>query len=76
MKELLTTALHALVDHPGDLRIGALEGDKIVLFDVRCHPEDVGKIIGKGGKTISALRSLLAAVASRTGKRLVLEVAE
>lgn len=76
MKALLSSIVLALVDHPADLRVAALEGEKTILFDLRCHPEDVGKIIGKGGKTISALRTLMASLSMRTGKRVVLEVAE
>lgn len=76
MKRLLRTVLESLVDHPADLRIAMLEGERTAILDVRCHPDDVGKIIGKGGKTVSALRALLAAAASRAGKRVVLEVAE
>lgn len=76
MKALLTSILQALVDHPSALQVVALEGEKTLLFDLRCHPEDVGKIIGKGGKTVSALRVLLASLSMRTGKRVVLEVAE
>lgn len=76
MKELLEHLVKALVDHPGDLRIAEIEGEKTVLFELRCHSEDVGKIIGKGGKTIGAIRMLLTTVGARTGKRVLLEVVE
>lgn len=76
MKELLEQIVKALVDHPSDLRIAELGGEKTVVFEIRCHPDDIGKIIGKGGKTVGALRVLLATAAMRSGKRALLEVVE
>jgi hypothetical protein len=76
MKDLLEHIVKALVDHPADLRIAEMGGDKTVIFEMRCHPDDVGKIIGKGGKTVGAIRVLLTTVAMRSGKRALLEVVE
>ena len=46
------------------------------MFELRCHPEDVGKVIGKNGKTVGAIRTLLSTVASRQNRRAMLEVVE
>jgi len=46
------------------------------VFELRCHSEDIGKVIGKEGKTVGSLRTLLNAVASKQGRRAVLEVVE
>ena len=76
MKELIEYVVKALVDHPDDLRIAEIEGERIIVFELRCHPEDVGKVIGKSGKTVGAIRTLLSTVAARQNKRAMLEVVE
>lgn len=76
MRELLEYVLRVLVDHPEDLRLTEVDGERTVIFELRCHPEDVGKVIGKNGKTVGALRTLLSTAAARQGKRALLEVVE
>ena len=76
MKELIEYVVQALVDHPEDLRIAEIEGERTIVFELRCHPEDVGKVIGKSGKTVGAIRTLLSTVAARQNKRAMLEVVE
>ncbi len=76
MKELIETAIRALADHPDRVRVVEMEGEKTLLFEVRCHPDDLGKIIGKGGRTIGALRTLATAIAHRTGRRALVEVVQ
>ncbi len=76
MKELIEYVVKALVDHPDDLRITEIDGERTVVFELRCHPEDVGKVIGKSGKTVGALRTLLGTVAARQNRRAMLEVVE
>ena len=76
MKELIEYVVKALVDHPDDLRIAEIEGERTIVFELRCHPEDVGKVIGKSGKTVGASRTLLGTVAARQNKRAMLEVVE
>ena len=76
MKELIEYVVKALVDHPDDLRITEIEGERTIVFELRCHPEDVGKVIGKSGKTVGAIRTLLSTVAARLNKRAMLEVVE
>lgn len=76
MKELVEYICKTLVDHPEELRITEIEGERTIVFELRCNDEDVGKIIGKSGKTIGAIRTLLSTVAARQNRRAVLEVVE
>ena len=76
MKELIEYVVKTLVDHPEELRIAEIEGERTVVFELRCHPDDVGKVIGKSGKTVGALRTLLSTVAARNNRRAMLEVVE
>ena len=76
MKELVENLARTLVDHPEELRITEIEGERTIVFELRCNDEDVGKIIGKSGKTIGAIRTLLSTVAARQNRRAVLEVVE
>ena len=76
MKELIEYVVKTLVDHPEDLRITEIEGERTIVFELRCHPEDVGKVIGKSGKTVGAIRTLLSTVAARQNRLAMLEVVE
>ena len=76
MKNMLLSIVRRLVDHPGDIQLSQLAGDSTVIFELRCHADDVGKVIGKDGKTVTAIRTLLNAMAAREGRRAVVEVVE
>lgn len=76
MNELIDYVVRALVDHPDDVRVTAIEGDRTMIYEVRCHAKDIGKVIGKSGKTVAAIRTILSTAASKVGKRAVLEVVE
>jgi predicted RNA-binding protein YlqC (UPF0109 family) len=76
MKELIEYIVRALVDHPGDVRLTEVDGEKTVIFELRCHPDDIGKVIGKSGKTVGAIRTLLSTTAAKQGRRAMLEVVE
>ena len=76
MRVLIQSILEHLVDNPGDLRISEIAGEKTLIFEIECGNGDAGKIIGKNGKTISAIRTILSTAASREGKKAILEVAQ
>ena len=76
MKELIEYVVKTLIDHPEDLRLTEIEGERTIVYELRCHPEDVGKVIGKSGKTVGAIRTLLSTVAARQNRRAMLEVVE
>ena len=76
MRELLEYIVRVLVDHPNDVRITEVDGERTVIFELRCHPDDVGKVIGKTGKTVGAIRVLLNTAAAKQGRRAMLEIVE
>ncbi len=76
MKKLVKQMITALVDHPRHVRVTEVKGEKSLVYELRCHKKDVGKVIGRSGKTVGALRTLLGAIAARDGRRAVLEVVE
>lgn len=76
MKEFAEYILKALVDHPDAVRISELLGRQHLVFEARCHANDIGRIIGKNGKTISAIRHLLSAMAAKQGHKAMLEIVE
>ena len=76
MTEFVQFIVRNLVDHPGDIRLASIDGEKSLVFELRCHPNDIGKVIGKNGKTIGAIRTLLSTAAARQGRRAMIEVVE
>lgn len=76
MRAVLESMLAAIVDRPDAVRVTGLDGEKTCIYELRCDGRDVGKVIGKKGKTIAAIRTVLNAIASRDGKRALLEVVE
>jgi hypothetical protein len=76
MKELIEFIVKALVDDPSAIDIQEVAGDKITIYELRASKSDIGKIIGKKGRTASAIRTIINAVSARQGKRAVLEIIE
>jgi len=76
MRDLIQQILRMLVDHPDDVRIVEMAGESKLVYEVRCHSDDIGKVIGKDGKTVGAVRALLNVIAARGNKRVLLEVVE
>ena len=77
MKELLTEMIKALVDKPDEVDINLTESENTSIFELRLGDGDVGKVIGKKGKNVMALRTILsAATAKAGGKRSILEIIE
>lgn len=74
MKDLVEFLVKSLADHPQDVVLTEQEADDTILIELRISPEDVGKIIGKNGNTINAIRTVLQAAASSQKKRVRLDV--
>ena len=76
MKEFVAYIVKNLVDHPDEVRINEVGGTQTLIIELAVEKSDIGKIIGKQGKTINAIRTLLMSVASRNGIRVSLEIIE
>jgi predicted RNA-binding protein YlqC (UPF0109 family) len=76
MKELVEYMARALVDHPEDVNVKVIEGERTVVLELRVHPNDMGQVIGKQGRTAKAMRTLLSAAATKQDIRAVLEIVE
>lgn len=76
MKDLILAISRALVDEPDKVEITEIVGDKVTVFELHVAKEDLGKVIGKQGKTAHAIRTILNATATKLKKRAVLEIIE
>ncbi len=76
MKELIEYIAKSLVDDPASVRVSEIEGAASVILELRVAPEDMGRVIGRGGKVANAMRTLLRVVAAKQGKRASLEIIE
>ncbi len=76
MQELISCIAKALVDQPDDVKVTLVEEDETVTVELTVAPEDLGKVIGKQGRTARAMRSLLSAAAAKFDKRSRLEIIE
>lgn len=76
MKELIEYMARALVDKPEDVAVAEVEGEKTTVFELRVATSDLGKVIGKQGRTARAMRTILNAAGTKLGKRCVLEILE
>jgi len=76
MKELVEDIAKALVDYPEQVRVNAVEGSQATVLELRTHPDDLGKVIGREGRTAKAIRTLLAACGMKLRRRFTLEIIE
>lgn len=76
MKQILETIAKSLVDAPNEVQITEVDGEKTIIFELRCNAKDVGKIIGKSGKTVGAMRTILNSMAAKQGRKAMLEVVD
>ncbi|MBN2621530.1 KH domain-containing protein [candidate division WOR-3 bacterium] len=74
LKDLVTYILKALVDNQDKVEVKEIAGDKSVIFELRVGEGDLGKVIGKQGRTAQAIRTIISAAAMKLGKRTVLEI--
>ncbi|HIJ59022.1 MAG TPA: KH domain-containing protein [Nitrospirae bacterium] len=76
MKTLIETIAKALVDNPQAVKVTEVEGEKTTVYELKVASSDLGKVIGKEGKTARAMRTIIGAAGTKLGKRCVLEILE
>ena len=75
-EELLERIVAALVDHPDHIKIYKIRGKQSSVFELMVAPEDLGRVIGKQGQTVQAIRTILVAASAKLKKRALLEIVE
>ncbi len=73
-QELVSYMVKSLVDNPDQVEINEIQGEKSTILELRVVKEDIGKVIGKHGRIARAIRTIINASATKTGKRVVLEI--
>jgi len=76
LKELVESMAKELVDNPDKVQVVEVEGEKTTVIELRVASEDLGKVIGRQGRTARAMRTILSAAATKANKRAVLEILE
>lgn len=76
MKDLVTEIAKALVDLPDEVVVREVEGEQVTVLELRVAPSDLGKVIGKQGRTARSIRTLLGAAGMKLNRRFTLEILE
>jgi predicted RNA-binding protein YlqC (UPF0109 family) len=76
MKELVEVIAKALVDNPEAVVVNAVEGEQVTVLELKVHPADLGKVIGRQGRTAKSIRTILGAAGMKMKKRMTLEILE
>jgi predicted RNA-binding protein YlqC (UPF0109 family) len=76
VKQLVETVCKSLVDNPDQVQVTQIDGEQTTILELRVHPSDLGKVIGKQGRTARAIRTLLAAAGMKQRRRFNLEIIE
>ena len=76
MQQLIETIAKALVDKPEEVEVSEVEGEQTTVIELKVAKDDLGKVIGKQGRTARALRTILSAASTKIRKRSVLEILE
>ena len=74
LESFVLYVVRSLVDEPAEVKIATVERDKMSVIQITCVKKDIGKIIGKSGKTIAAIRSLVSGASGRIGLRVTVDV--
>ena len=74
LRELIEHIVRVLVDEPSQVKVTEVKSENMVIYELRVAPGDVGRVIGKGGRTANAIRTLLRAASGRRGLRAGLEI--
>lgn len=73
-KDLVEYIAKSLVDEPDGVSVNLIEGEKSTILELKVSQDDIGKVIGKHGRIAKSIRTVLSAAATKTGKRVVLEI--
>ena len=76
MKDLITEIIQALVDHPEEVSVNEIGGSYTTVLELRVAKTDMGKVIGKQGRTAQAIRTIMSAASGKARKRYILEIVE
>ena len=76
MKELIKFIAQALVDHPDQVVVKEIEGEQTSVIELKVAKDDLGKVIGKQGKTARSMRTIMSAAATKLKKRSILEIVD
>jgi uncharacterized protein len=76
MKQLIEDIAKALVDIEGEVDVKAVEGEQVTVLELKVAPGDLGKVIGKQGRTARSIRTILGAAGTKTNRRFTLEILE
>jgi hypothetical protein len=76
MKDLVEAIAKALVDFPEHVQVRAVDGEQVTVLELRVHPSDLGKVIGRQGRTAKSIRTILGAAGMKLKKRFTLEILE
>lgn len=76
MKQLVQYMAESLVDLPEQVSVNVIESENSIILELKVAPEDIGKVIGKQGRTAKAMRTILGAAATKLRKRCILEIVE
>jgi len=74
LKELVEYLAKSLVDHPEDVHVNEVEGERTIILELSVSPEDMGKVIGKQGRIAKAIRTVVKAAAAKEGKKVSVEI--
>ena len=76
MREMVEYIVKQIVDNPEEVKVQEIKGKKVILIEISVAKEDMGKVIGKGGRVVDALRILVGAAAAKLKKRVIVEILE
>lgn len=76
LSELIIYIAKSLVDDPDKVEVEEISGERTVVYELKVGKDDIGKVIGKAGKTAKAIRTIVTAASMKVGKRAVLEILE
>lgn len=76
MKDLIELISKKLVDHPDDVEVRVIENEEGQVYELRVHPDDMGRVIGKNGRVAKAVRTLIGSAAAKSNIRATLDIIE